>query len=145
MGPNSRIVYAPILHGSLPFAVAVRRIVLRERPDCIAVELPETLEAPVERAVRRLPLLSVLRYETAAGPTFLLVEPCDGVFEALRLAREIGVPSHLVDRDCDSYEPQTDAVPDPHAVERIGYERYVAEVSRALPDKTSPEDDLREA
>src|SRR5882672_8336725 len=70
MGPSSRIIYAPILHGSLPFALAVREVFLRERPDCVAVELPETMEAPVERAVRRLPLLSVLRYETAGVASF---------------------------------------------------------------------------
>src|SRR5262245_53108145 len=67
-GMKSRIIYAPILHGSLPFARAVREIFRRERPDGVAVELPETLEVPVERAVRRLPLLSVLRYETSEGP-----------------------------------------------------------------------------
>src|SRR5882724_326751 len=145
MGTRSHIFYAPILHGSLPFAVAVREIFLRERPDCVAVELPETLAAPVERAVRRLPLLSVLRYETAGAASFVLVEPCDGIFEALRLARENDVPFHLVDRDTDAYAPRIDPIPDPEAVHRIGYERYVAEVSRALAGKGSPEDDLREA
>src|SRR5258708_6441513 len=142
---TSRIIYAPILHGSLPFALAVREIFLRERPDCVAVELPETLDAPVERAVRRLPLLSVVRYELAGGPAFLLVEPCDGIFEALRLAREHGVPAHLVDRDSDAYPGHDEAMPDPHAVERIGYEAYVEHVSAALAEKTSTEDDLREA
>src|SRR3954464_11045964 len=88
---TSRIIYAPILHGSLPFAAAIRTIFLRERPDCVAVELPETLSAPVERAVRRLPLLSVVKSPEADGSAaFLLVEPCDGIFEALRLAREHG-------------------------------------------------------
>src|SRR5260370_42511780 len=126
MGSSSRIIHAPILHGSLPFAVAVRDIFLRERPDCVAVELPETLEAPVERAVRRLPLLSVVRYELSEGPAFLLVEPCDGILEALRLAREHGGPSFLVDRDSDRYASDAAAVPDPHAVAKIGYEAYVA-------------------
>jgi hypothetical protein len=142
---SSRIVYAPILHGSLPFAVAVRRMFLRERPDCVAVELPSTLEAPVGRAVRRLPLLSVVRWELPEGPAFLLVEPCDGIFEALRLAREHDVPSFLVDRDSDQYLPHDDALPDPHAVERVGYEAYTARVSAALAGKTSHEDELREA
>jgi len=142
---SSRIIYAPILHGSLPFAMAVRKIFLGERPDCVAVELPETLEAPVLRAVRRLPLMSVLRYELSEGPAFLLVEPCDGIFEALRLAREHQVATSLVDRDSDAYVSHDDALPDPYAVERIGYEKYAARVSAALSRKTSPEDDLRES
>ncbi|HKQ71357.1 MAG TPA: hypothetical protein VJT73_18565, partial [Polyangiaceae bacterium] len=114
---SSRIVYAPILHGSLPFAVSVREIFLRERPDCVAVELPETLTTGVGRAVRRLPLLSVLKYNVEGGPAFLLVEPCDGIFEALRLAREHEVPAHLVDRDSDHYEDRDEPMPDPYAME----------------------------
>jgi hypothetical protein len=89
--------------------------------------------------------LSVLRYELAEGPAFLLVEPCDGIFEALRLAREHGVATCLVDRDSDAYVSHDDALPDPHAIERIGYDEYVARVSAALSGKTSPEDELREA
>ena len=88
----------------------------------------------------------MLRYEITGGPAFLLIEPCDGIFEALRLAREHGVASQLIDRDSDDYEAPPDAVPDPHAIDRIGYEAYVNEVSAAFRDgPTSPEDELREA
>ncbi|MET0594567.1 MAG: hypothetical protein ABW133_17840 [Polyangiaceae bacterium] len=144
---SARVIYAPILHGSLPFALAVRDIFLRERPDCVAVELPETLSASVERAVRRLPLLSVVRYEVAkAEPRFLLVEPCDGIFEALRLAKEHGIPAHLVDADVDAYPFNDDPLPDPHAAERIGYDAYVKEVSASFVNApASSEDELREA
>jgi hypothetical protein len=143
---SARVIYAPILHGSLPFALAVRDIFLRERPDCVAVELPETLTASVERGVRRLPLLSVLRYESANEPHFLVVEPCDGIFEALRLAREHGIPAHLVDADVDAYPSNDDPLPDPHAMERLGYEVYVKEVGAALRGApASAEDELREA
>jgi hypothetical protein len=143
---SSRVIYAPILHGSLPFALAVREVFLRERPDCVAVELPETLGAPVDRAVRRLPLLSVVRYEADKEPRFLLVEPCDGIFEALRLAREHDVPAHLVDADVDAYPARDDALPDPHAMERIGYDAYVKRVAASLRRAVaSPEDERRES
>jgi hypothetical protein len=145
-GLSSRVIYAPILHGSLPFALAVREVFLRERPDCVAVELPETLTVAVDRAVRRLPLLSVVRYEEAKQPRFLLVEPCDGIFEALRLAREHGVPAHLVDADVDDYPASDDALPDPYAMERLGYDVYVQRVAASLRSATaSPEDEHREA
>jgi hypothetical protein len=141
-----RIIYAPILHGSLPFARAVREIFLRERPDCVAVELPETLSASVDRAVRRLPLLSVVRYEDAKEPRFLLVEPCDGIFEALRLAREHELPAHLIDADVDTYPSGDDALPDPYAVDRIGYDAYVKLAAASLEEAVpSTEDELREA
>src|SRR5689334_6077876 len=143
---SPRVIFAPILHGSLPFALAVRDIFLRERPDCVAVELPETLAAPVERAVRRLPLLSVVRYDAGESPRFLLVEPCDGIFEALRLAREHGLPAHLVDADVDDYPANGDALPDVHALERLGYDAYVERVAASFEHAVaSSEDEQREA
>ncbi len=141
------VVYVPILHGSLPFALAVREAFFRERPDCVAVELPETLIEPVQRAVRRLPLLSLLRYEAGeTGAVFLLVEPCDGVFEALRLAAEHQVPAHLVDRDADGYPEHQDDLPDPYAMREIGYGAYADLVADALArGPRSPADQVREA
>jgi len=55
------------------------------------------------------------------------------------------VPSFLVDRDSDHYVSHEDALPDPSAIERVGYETYVAKVSAALAGKTSHDDELREA
>ena len=141
------VIFAPILHGSLPFALAVREIFLRERPDCVAVELPDTLDEPVRRAIRRMPLISVLRYAEASGENaFVLLEPCDGMVEALRLANEHGVASALIDRDTEGYRPHRDRVPDPYAITRIGYEAYVSAVAQAFgaaaPDR---DDELREA
>ena len=142
---SSGIVFAPILHGSLPFAVAVRESFLRERPDCVAVELPDTLAPAIDRAVRRLPLLSVVRYPVAGEHAYVLVEPCDGIFEALRLAREHQLPAHLIDRDSDDYQATHDRVPDPFAVHHIGYAAYAREVTRSLAALApSPSDELRE-
>ncbi len=139
-----RIVYAPIVHESLPFARAVREAFERERPDCVAVELPETLSAPVARAVARLPLLSLLRWRDGADPpSYLVVEPCDGVFEALRLAHEHRVPAHLVDRDTARYGAHHDQLPDPAAIDSIGYEAYVAAVEPALGAETATPDDVQ--
>jgi hypothetical protein len=141
-----QIIYVPILHGSLPFALAVREAFFRERPDCVAVELPGTLAAPVDRAIRRLPALSVIRYERVDGlQVFLVVEPCDGIFEALRLARDHEIAGHLIDRD-SAYPDFHDALPDPYAAERIGCDAYVREAASALDDAPrTAEDDLREA
>jgi hypothetical protein len=146
-GVAGRVVFAPILHGSLPFALAVRQAFFRERPHAVAVELPETLTEGVRRAIRRMPLLSVLRWQEASGEAaFLLLEVTDGIVEALRLAEEHGIPSYLVDRDTEGYRPRVDRLPDPYAVERIGYDAYVdlatEAVSRVAPDR---EDELREA
>ena len=51
----------PILHYRMEFAHLVRQAIFTLQPDCIAIELPATLEAPFLRGVQRLPELSVLR------------------------------------------------------------------------------------
>ncbi|MBI5533414.1 MAG: hypothetical protein HY898_11910 [Deltaproteobacteria bacterium] len=144
---RSDIELVPILHGRLPFALAVREAFFRERPDAVAVEFPETLAAPLQRAVKRLPLLSLLRYlESDKQPAYVLIEPCDGVIEAVRLALEHQLPWYAIDRDTEGYRSVDDAVPDPHAAERLGARQYSEEVGRALGQiEPSREDSMREA
>ncbi len=145
--PQSRVVIVPILHGRLPFALAVREAFFRVQPDCVAIEFPHTLAAPFGRSVQRLPLLSVLRYaESDGAPAFVLIEPCDGAIEAVRLALEHALPWHAIDRDTEGYTGPLDLLPDAHAIERLGYERYVVEVAPALgADEPSAQDAMREA
>src|SRR6266481_5943985 len=53
LGP--RIICLPVIHGSGDFAVAVRRLMLEESFDCIAVPLPPSFQADVERGIGMLP------------------------------------------------------------------------------------------
>ena len=57
----------PILHYRLEFAHLVRQAVQQVHPDCIAIELPSTLEERFIQAVRRLPQISVLNYSTPSN------------------------------------------------------------------------------
>jgi hypothetical protein len=134
---RARFVVTPVLHGTLESAVEVHRRLLAAaalgRDVAVAVELPETCEAEVLRAVRRLPRVSVVHYQDAAGrPVYLLVEPTDASCEALRFALERGWPAHCVDRDVDAYPQRREAFPDAYAAVRIGYDAYVAACERAL-------------
>jgi hypothetical protein len=141
------IEFVPILHGRLPFALAVREAFFRMRPDAVAVEFPETLAAALQRAVKRLPLLSLLRYPEADGqPAYVLVEPCDAAIEAIRLAMERNVAWFAIDRDTEGYQDHWDAAPDPHAAERLGMQAYARELVRSLAERAPSRDDtLREA
>lgn len=130
----------PILHYKMEFATLVRRAVERVSPDCIAIELPATLEAPFLRGVRRLPQVSVLRYDIrAAGKgdrqgtetVFLLIEPADPLVEAARLALEREIPLALVDVDLEDYPAHREPLPDSYAVQRIGLAPYYAEYRKA--------------
>lgn len=140
----------PVLHYRLEFAHLVREAVHRVKPDCIALELPPTLEGPFLRGVARLPEVSVLRYGTKAKggreeTVYLLIEPTDPLVEGARLALEREIPLRLVDVDADSYPLHHEALPDPYAIHRIGltayYEEYLKACTAVPP---GPEDRRRE-
>ena len=59
---RGRLRYLPVVPGRMEFAEEVRKTILSERPQVVAVELPATLEASFRRAVQRLPELSVILY-----------------------------------------------------------------------------------
>jgi len=58
IGP--RIAVLPIIHGSGQFALTVRRWMLEESFDCVAIPLPDSFRAEVERAVLELPRPSIV-------------------------------------------------------------------------------------
>src|ERR1017187_2237025 len=84
-----------VVPGRLEFAIEVRRGILRDRPQVVALELPITLQQHYVRAVARLPEISVIVYpdETAAQENaeraiYVPVEPADPFVEAIRTALE---------------------------------------------------------
>src|ERR1700690_3944970 len=63
---RGRFTYLPVVPGRLEFAIEVRRRILAERPQVVAVELPATLEDVYFEAVQRLPQISVIFYNDTA-------------------------------------------------------------------------------
>jgi len=134
----------PILHYRMEYAHLVRQAVQQLRPDCIAVELPSTIEERFTQAVRRLPQVSVISYDSAANRTiYLLVEPADPLAEAARCALEQAIPLHLVDVDLDDYPAVQEIMPDSYAVQRIGSADYYREYCRAAALVPPCREDLR--
>jgi hypothetical protein len=133
----------PILHYRMEFAHLVREAVATLKPDCIAIELPQTLEAPFTRGVRRLPELSVLSYQSGEQSIFLIIEPADPLIEGARLALEKGIPLHLIDVDLDGYPAHDEQLPDSYAVQRIGLEPFYRAVANLYRDTVPGEEDLR--
>lgn len=142
----------PILHYRMEFAHLVRQAVDRVKPDCIAIELPDTIEAPFVRAVNRLPEISVLSYDTHfphqhAGSNetrtiYMMIEPADPLVEAARLAAERQIPLRLVDVDLDDYPLHDEPLPDSYAVFRIGLTAYYREFRRSFAAVKPGSDDL---
>jgi hypothetical protein len=140
------IHFLPILHNRLEFALEVRRCFLDWQPEAVAVELPPTLKDPILTAVQRLPFLSVVLYQEKSGRhVYLPIEPVDGIMEALRLGLENDKPLFFIDRDTEGYPQNTDPMPDPYAIARIGYPAYCrAYLEERGRERSSPDDLLRE-
>lgn len=146
----------PVLHYRMEFAHLVRQAVRMVRPDCIAIELPSTLERPFLRGVKRLPEISALSYEISSasilkGKTaeelpqtvYLIIEPADPLIEAARIAYEQEIPLHLIDLDLDEYPLHQEPLPDSYAVQRIGLAAYYREFKAAFQDVPPDPEDLR--
>src|SRR5260221_9794258 len=87
---RGRFSYFPVVPGKLEFAIEVRRAILREKPQVIAVELPTTLRDAYLRAVERLPEMSLILYndeQEEDRAVYVPVEPADPFTEAIRSGR----------------------------------------------------------
>jgi hypothetical protein len=106
-------------------AAQVRRVFLALNPDCVAVEMAETMHLQLLHAASRLPDISIVVAENAQNESlFYLCEPCDGAFEALRSALENNIPAFCIDLDVDYYPDVRDYIPDPYSIEKIGLRPY---------------------
>ncbi len=119
-------IYAvPIIHYNMETAAQVRIAFSRIRPDCVAVELAETMRLQLLHAASRLPDISVvIAYNASHAPLYYLSEPCDAAFEGLRSAMEAQIPAHCIDLDVDYYPDMRETTPDPYAIQRIGLQQY---------------------
>ena len=123
---RGRLHYLPVVPGRMEFAEEVRKTILTERPQVVAVELPATLESSFLRAVERLPELSVILYSAKPDETvYVPVEITDPFIEAIRSAQEVGAEVFFVDPDVGDRPHLSDLYPDSYAVRRLGHSAYV--------------------
>jgi hypothetical protein len=135
---RGRFTYFPVVPGRMEFAIEVRQAILRERPQVIALELPESLQAEWVRAVERLPQMSLIFYPENDEATYVLVEPADPFTEAIRSGLEVGAEILFADPEAGERPHLPDAYPDPYAIRAIGLERYV-EAYRVYPQERTGE------
>jgi hypothetical protein len=136
---RGRHSYFPVVPGKLEFAIAVRRAMLRDKPQVVAVELPTTLRDAYLRAVERLPEMSVILYndeQEEGRAIYVPVEPADPFTEAIRTAREMGAEIVFADPDAGERPHLPDDYPDSYALHNIALEKYV-EAYRLWPQPRS--------
>ena len=64
---RGKMRYFPVVPGRVEFAAALRRLLLAEKPQIVAVELPGFLEPAYKRALQRLPEMSVILCTSSSG------------------------------------------------------------------------------
>jgi hypothetical protein len=158
---SPRISVLPIIHGSGDFAVEVRRVMLSSSFDCLAVPLPPSFQADVERAVDLLPSVTAVfqpepvdfnrewtpqaSEESAArrACSYVPIDPCQGVIAAIRIAQGEQIPRAFIDLETAEFEPMGAILPDPYALKRVPADRFSAAVLPAIPRPGRPQQAAR--
>lgn len=136
----------PVVHDSVECTAVVRAVLDQLDPAGVAVELPRSLAAAAERAVVRLPRITlVVSEEPGEDALVWTCAPAEPFAEALRWAHERGRTRALIDPDLPYGERHRDPVPDPYALWALGGARYLALLVDACPEEGGPEDEAREA
>ena len=159
IGP--RVTALPVIHGSAQFAVTVRRWMLEQDFDCVAVPLPESFREAVEEAVLDLPRPSIViqpSYRADLGDldeswtpqqwedgderetdtvSYVPVDPCQSVIMSIRAAMGEHLPREYIDLETDPFRPYATVMPDPFALRHVSPERFAAAL---LPHLTRPPD-----
>ncbi len=149
LSPHIQIL--PIIHGSGDFAVEVRRILLANRFDCLAVPLPPSFQDDVERAIEYLPAPTMVLQE-AVSPygaewspeyednedgepalSYVPVDPCQGVIAALRFAIGEHMARAFIDLETAQFEPHSQSLPDAYALKTVALERFAGALLTATP------------
>jgi hypothetical protein len=122
---KDNIFAVPISHYNMEMAAQVRLAFEAVKPDCVAVELAETMQLQLLHAASRLPDISVvIAHDNQYSPLYYLCEPCDACFEGLRSGLENQIPCWCIDLDVDFYPDIKEYLPDAYAVKRIGLKNY---------------------
>ncbi len=134
--------YLPVVPGRIEFAALVRKVLLEQRPQVVAVELPSSLEKPYLKALERLPKLSVLvipeeSKDDEERATYIPVEPGDPFVEAMRTAQDIDAQIVFLEPATHDRPHVSDTYPEPFAVELIGAAKYI-EAYRVHPQPRTP-------
>jgi hypothetical protein len=138
---RGRVRYFPVVPGRVEFSIALRRLLLASKPKLVAVELPGFLRDAYEKALARLPEISVILYTDESDDeraVYVPVEPADPFTEAVRTAGEIGAEVIFLEPDSIDRPHLADTYPDSYAIRRVGLEKYI-EAYRLWPQTRSDE------
>ena len=125
---RGNFTYFPVVPGRVEFSAELRRVILRDQPKIVAVELPGSLEDVYLQALARLPEMSVILYPDPSDEErgiYVPVEPCDPFTEAVRSALEVDAEVIFMEPDSGDRPHLPDTYPDPFSIRYIGIDKYI--------------------
>ncbi|QDT46883.1 hypothetical protein Pan258_09080 [Symmachiella dynata] len=152
ISPKIRVL--PIIHGSGDCALEVRRVMLSEQFDCLAVPLPPSFQCDVEAAIEYLPTVSLVMQreslpgygtewtpdadDTASDPddpqaSYVPIDPCQGVIAGLRIAIQEHMHRAFIDLETEEFVETSTVLPDPYALKQVPLEKFAAGILPAIP------------
>jgi len=147
---SPQISVLPLIHGCGDFAIEVRRVMLTNKFDCLAVPLPQSFQHDVERAISFLPSITAVTQEeppiTGSAPweededdednqrvfSYVPIDPCQGVIAAIRIAMMERIDRHFIDLETRRFESISASLPDPYALKKVPLETFSAAVLPSL-------------
>lgn len=164
---GKRISVLPIIHGSGECALLVRRWMLENAFDVVAIPLPPSFRDSVEQAVLELPKPAIViqasmpqypESEYTAGEerggsedwehgdedydaplcSYVPIDPCQPVIMAIRAAMGEHLRREYIDLETDPFLPFAAVMPDPFALRHVRPERFAAAL---LPNISRPPDE----
>src|SRR5689334_13720115 len=123
---RGNLTYFGVVPGRLEFSIELRKAILHEKPQIVAVELPGSLEDSYLQALARLPEISVIVYPDPKDDErgiYVPVEPSDPFTEAVRTGLEIDAEVVFLEPDVTDRPHLPDAYPDPYSIRHIGLDK----------------------
>ena len=152
---GKNITVLPVIHGSADFSLEVRRMMLNQPFDCLAVPLPPSFREPVIKAIELLPTISLVLQkptpeffsswspdaeeqaedEDTQEASFVPIDPCQPVVAAIRIAQGEHLRCEFIDAETATFEPNMAILPDPYAIKKVSLDRFAA---ASLPEIDPP-------
>jgi hypothetical protein len=138
---SDRITCVPVIHGSGDFAVEVRRLMLSEKFDCLAVPLPPSFKHDVEKAIATLPVVTLVAQaepvtygdeESEAAVNYVPIDPCQPVIAAIRVALGERMRREYIDLEVEHFQAYSGGFPDPYALKKLPLEKFAAAILPAV-------------
>ncbi len=151
---GSRINCLPVVNGSGQCALAVRKWLLENPFDCLAVGLPKSFRSHVLEAIDHLPTPSMVLQrclpdfatswradedddvQSESAWSYVPVDPCQSVIMAIRIARGEHLPIEFIDLETNEFQAHADVMPDPYALKMVSLEKFATAV---LPSISRPQ------